>query len=267
MVKNQILFLILCFNLSFSQSNKDLSKEREPYKTNKVKTESVTYSTGYKKITKFDSEGKKIEILGYHDNSPANITSFTYDVNGNLLEEAYYGYQSGDFVTATYFYDNSGNVIQIKTEGGDASNIKYEYDPEGNMITEQFYDAGTNVSTYPLFTKKYSYQSGRLEKVTHIDNLEGGAYYDELYIYENGKLFKKESTCNYGSESLEIYSYDEAGNIAEISNFEKVCGVSYSSNSFTGKSIFYYNNNSMLIKIVNRQKDSEETADYSYEYY
>lgn len=59
MVKNQILFLILCFNLSFSQSNKDLSKEREPYKTNKVKTESVTYSTGYKKITKFDSEGKK----------------------------------------------------------------------------------------------------------------------------------------------------------------------------------------------------------------
>lgn len=136
---NKIFFIItaLLFNLvilqtSFSQMPRiEIDEERALYKNNKVKTLIITGQNGYKRVTEIDRDGKKMKSNDFCNNMEANITNYVYDSFERLMEESYYGYESGDGYSTTYYYDEEGNVESTITGGGDENKTFYRYESHG----------------------------------------------------------------------------------------------------------------------------------------
>lgn len=111
-----ILILVLSIQCNFSQSRKDIEKERELSKNNKVKTKICTIENG-KEITSFDINGKTVKKESYEKNGVKSVeVKFIYDENDNLVREEYL-YQSGEKSSTKYEYDGSGNKISAKSAG------------------------------------------------------------------------------------------------------------------------------------------------------
>ena len=148
-----ILLNLIFLQNSYCQLSKiEIDKERALYKNNKVKSVIITGSNGYKNITDIDKEGKKIKSNDFYDNQEANITNYKYDSYGNLTEESYYGYESGDGSTSTFEYDEFGNVKSILTEGIDDHKSSFRYDNYGNVTLIEINDIGLNPQP-PLYKR------------------------------------------------------------------------------------------------------------------
>jgi len=218
---NKIFFIItaLLFNLvilqtSFSQMSRiEIDEERALYKNNKVKTLIITGQNGYKRVTEIDRDGKKMKSNDFYNNMEANITNYEYDLNGNLTEESYYGYESGDGFSFKYSYDEEGNVSSILTEGGDENNTIFSYDNSGSVTIIEITDIGLNPQ--PPFIKEFEniYTDERISTITHIcnSNIETADY--TQYTYDNDLLFSVENfekNCIDGTlkfTSRESYTY------------------------------------------------------------
>jgi len=192
-IKLSILLIIFFHHTSYSQmSKKEIDKERALYKNNKVKSVIITGNKGFKNITEIDSEGKKIKSNDFYNNEEANITNYEYDLNGNLTEESYYGYESGDGSTSIYEYDEIGNIKSILTEGIDDHKSSFRYDNFGNVTLIEISDIGLNPQ--PPFIKEFEniYMDERISTITQIcnSNFETADYTE--YAYDNDVLLSVE---------------------------------------------------------------------------
>ena len=98
---------------------------------------------------KKDSNGRILEEEGYWEGRPASISTFKYDNQGNLIQDTYYGYESGDGFLNNYKYNDKGWMSEVIPEGeGPFYRMKYEYDKEGNKITEISQGDGSGNSKY-----------------------------------------------------------------------------------------------------------------------
>ena len=133
----------MCFILIFTQhlaaqdflqikySINDITKQRETFKNEKIKSVSIkdNYS---EKVFEIDIEGKVISETGTGDNSYSII--FNYDLNNNLT----------NFICPLahqiFEHDNQGNVVKSFDEG---------------YSNEFFYDRGTEINEkYSSFFEK-----------------------------------------------------------------------------------------------------------------
>jgi hypothetical protein len=241
------LYIILIVFITFaglcnSQSKIQLDKERSLYRENKVKTETIVSSDGNKSVTKIDKDGKRVEIKGYYNNAEANIITYKYDNADNMIEESYYGYESGDGYSTYFYYDNKGNIVKTRMVGSDENETRNNYDEYGNMIETEYIEIGLSPGP-PYFTE---YKN----------------------VYENGNLISKENICNLRTESVYLtkYSYDNDKIILE-EEFEKNCNdntLKFQSK----KSILYYENG--LIKETASESQYKEgviKSIYTYEFH
>jgi len=213
-----LIFVLIIFigfqNSSYSQmSRKEIDEERTLYKNNNVKTVIILSSNGYRNVTEIDREGKKIKSNDFYNNQEVNITNYEYDLNGNLIEESYYGYESGDGSTSIYEYDEIGNVKSILTVGGDENKTIFRYDSSGSVTIIEIYDIGLNPQ--PPFIKEFEniYTDERISTITGIcnSNIETADY--TQYTYDKDLLIsveKFDKSCKDGTlkfSSREIYTY------------------------------------------------------------
>lgn len=234
-----ILLNFILLQNSYCQLSKiEIDKERTLYKNNKVKSVIITGNKGFKNITEIDREGKKIKSNDYYNNQEANITNYEYDLNGNLTEESYYGYESGDGISHKYYYDENGNLIGDEEEwGGDESN-----GPEN----QYYYDVSGNVYRMIKYGREISY-----------DN-----------IYEDGKLISASEICKEDDSMVYVIKYTyESDLLNSIEKYEKNCNDG--TLKFSSRETYTYFPN-MLVKQTSSEYDYDKSVEikkYDYEYF
>lgn len=231
--------LILLTQICFSQdanvySKIQIEKQRSLYKINKVKIEIIYSDKNRKEVTNYDQEGKPIETLFYYGDKISGGISYTYDRNGNLIEDAYGGAESGDVLTNRYYYDESGNVIASEyLMGLDESGYKinYKYDDFGNLI---------------------------LKGDIVINN-----------IYENGNLVSSLEDCIPNSPRPEFkkFTYDIQNNLILYEVFHKTC--TGDSTFFLSRNRYEYFDNGLKSRETFESSYTEgmEVLNYEYQYY
>ena len=131
------------------------SSSGEVEKVKSIDVEITVYDEkGFKKPEsgakiKKDSNGRILEEEGYWEGRPASMVSYKYDTKGNLIQDTYYGYESGDGFLNNYKYNDKGWVTEVITDGEPSSPPRqYEYDKEGNKITEIYHGYESGKSKY-----------------------------------------------------------------------------------------------------------------------
>lgn len=238
-----LLLMIAFQSTSYSQmSKKDINEERVLYKNNKVKSVIIIGQNGFKSVTEIDREGKKVKSNDFYNNKEANINNYVYDSFGRLIEESYYGYESGDGFSTIYYYDEEGNVSSTITEGSDANKHVFKYDINGVVIYTEIIDVG--IENSPPYIIEYENS------------------------YEGGKISSSLQLCNFKIESADYTKYQYNENLlSSIEKFDKNCNEGtlkfYSRDSYS-----YYPN--LLIKQISSESiynDRIEVSAYSYEYF
>lgn len=125
----------------------------------------------------------------------ADVTTYKYDANGNLINEKY---SNGDKSWESWYeYDANGNKIHSKWTNDAGNNIEtwYEYDENGNLVHEKYSDG-----------YEYWYnEDGQITGTSDGWNTEYFKTYDT-----NGNLIKE---VNYDSGYQVFYEYDSEGRL------------------------------------------------------
>jgi len=227
--------LLILTQICFSQnanvySKNQIEKQRSIYKINKVKTEIIYSDKNSKEVTSYDKEGKPIESVYFYDNNISGGVLYTYDMNGNLIEDVYGGAESGDVMTNRYYYDESGNVIASEYLMGleeSGYKINYKYDDFGNLILkgdigiQNIYEKGNLISsveecipnsTRPEF-KKFTYDiiNNLILYEVFNKNCTGDSTFflskNRYEYFENGLKSKETFESSY-TEGMEVLNYE-----------------------------------------------------------
>lgn len=119
----------------------------------------------------YNSSGKVNKCITT-DNYGTETTTYTYDSNGNLIEEI------GKYSTKTYRYNSNGQLTKVTVDIGYSEDyIEYEYNSQGQLINVIYHD------DYEYHVVKYTYDSdGNLIKM--IKDYGGEGKYTTTYQYE-----------------------------------------------------------------------------------
>jgi antitoxin component YwqK of YwqJK toxin-antitoxin module len=119
---------------------------------------------------------------------------YTFDVDGNLIVEAY-----------TYYADPEYN-----------KRYEYAYDASGNLITQAHYDA-TGAKT---FEYKYTYDNKGNNTSATCHKLDGSISYQSKCEYDaNGNMTRKADYSNGALEGETKYEYDAAGKLTREADY------------------------------------------------
>ena len=227
------------YSYSFGEPEQNGKKIRiKKYDASGNKTYDWTPST-FECFFKYDLKGQRIEIVlkdSYRliNGQPSKtITTFTYDVNGNLLTKA---------------WDNC-------MLDGSSCKETYEYD-DHNRKTKQFYFIGSNIAD--KYTFKNDEKGNCIEKVTFAKD---GSTKSTYYKYnDRGNLLKDDSySFKYDSlgRNIEKISYDQQGKVSTKYTFKyNVIGNKTEESSYSPQS--YYNN-----QPLNPASESKTTYKYN----
>jgi YD repeat-containing protein len=164
------------------------------------------------------------------DGAPVSSTvKYVYDENGVLVEKTMQP------CNEYYTYDESGNLIQIRTgiKTATQSTTEHTYNEDGQLVSSQMLSAEGEV----LSTTQYSYTNGLMTQSIRI--VTGHEKYPHMALY----------------------SYDEAGRLVTVYEF-------FSAYDYTTQ--YTYDENGLLTKMVlttnlNNAEYSVETTSYSYD--
>ena len=168
--------------------------------------------------------------------------SYTYDGNGNVLTV------TDENGTITREYDNMNRVTKYTDFRGNT--IEYSYDqlgnlvaltyPGGRVVRYTYYKTG-NVKTVTDWDGKvtsFEYDgNGRLTKTSRADGSVEERTYDA-----NGRLVTIVDKNGENVINQKVYSYDESGNVTEISSFDGTTMDGLTSSEMK------YNENNQLIE-------------------
>ncbi len=170
--------------------------------------------------------------------SSNKVSTFSYDSNGNLIQE-----NRPDGSSLIYVYDFSGNLIQVRDSQGNTISYTYDgfgqkttenspitgltnykYDVDGNLISEIKADGTTITYSYDVLSRLIKTQSGNQTQVLIYDNCTNGigllcSTSDGVtsvgYGYtKNGKLLVKMTNID-GTVYPYYWSYDNKGRLSE----------------------------------------------------
>lgn len=163
----------------------------------------VDYGTGLYYEGEFDENGNQTSSKGYDSNGIFQWYDYEYDENENLIKsELRWGSSEGGPGKIEYEY--SGDLLIKEVAYGDINSStvwfwsEYEYDADGNMVTEKHYYFDEYEMGWKEWGYKYEYAGNVVAKITYDSN---------------------------GNESLEEkieYEYDEAGNMIKETHVSPV---------------------------------------------
>ena len=142
----------------------------------------------------------------------SNMTLYTYDENGNVVEELEYDGEGELTGRTDYVYDDRGNQVDWKYCEYTGifpvlrNRSKTTYDAQNRAVEYAYYDGWKKQSTLT-----YTYdEDGRTRSVEHSDGTRMEYLWDD-----NGRETSCEITQPDGTVSVEqtAYVYDEKGNI------------------------------------------------------
>lgn len=152
-------------------------------------------------------------------------------------EESYLVFEDPDkYRLSKVFRFSDSSASQLTGE------IAYEYDKDGNMIKESFYEyMRTKILVH---YREYEYSGNKKIKEKSYSGEAGNltlGWYAE-YTYADGKLIKEE-TYNYsGLAHSRHYEYDERGNLIREYNYDPDYGIS------RGMKYVYDNQNKLIME-------------------
>ncbi len=140
-----------------------------------------------------------------NDSLPASKTVYTYDTDGRLVKEDFYG----DNNYTVYEYDRNGIMISDTNyyHGNEAVKTEYIYDDKGRLFTEIVYENEHESGRY-----KYGYNSS--DRLISKEYPSGSC---EYYEYDdNGNMIEK----TYG-DVVDEYTYDEENRLIKHRHHEE----------------------------------------------
>jgi len=159
---------------------------------------------------KYDDYGNLLEA---HDDDTGESVKYTYDSSGQVIKESFYG-TGGNLTDSTVFtYDAQGNILEEKSTNGSSpnSNDKYIYDNYGrviyekdsrNFVTEHIYDVLDREEKTVYYTSEYKDNFTRAE----VESWKSGAanVIEETTYDKNGNILSE--TDREGR--VTTYTYD-----------------------------------------------------------
>ncbi len=235
-----IFIFLLYFTNGYSQvyhfgiqySKKDIDKQRELLKNAKVKFAIIG-----------EGEAEKI----------------SFDKDGKILIRESFSTDNEDyeFFKDTYFYNNEGQLIKVKTESGEGDESIFTFDTNGNV------EKSTNT-----FRSTEIYRYDDINNMVRIDfeSTTRSVCSSVILKYdETNRLIERNEPCCDGSLKNSTYAYDEIGNAYEIITNYSDC--KQTNKSFT-KAKYTYNSRNLPISIEYKSSDgSTRTESITYEYY
>ena len=210
-------------------------------------SEIITYPSGHTVQNLYDIRNRLIQVKENNN----IVSSFTYNGNGFLTEQAY-----SNSISTQYNYDNNMRVTQI-IDNGNITNCEYSYDNVGNLLT-------MNDLINPSQSILYSYDDdNRLVgvKIGELDANNGMPNPIEEVQHYLDALGNRISSNNNGV--TEHYYSNNMNAYTQIVSGNNVHNYQYDDNGNLiddGEHTYQYNNNNRLISI-----DDGETAIYKYD--
>lgn len=195
-----------------------------------------------KDIYMFGVDNNVTERYRYIDSRLWNKMMYSYDENGNIIEERLIMSPENYEKKTIYSYSSKGELQSEKRIGADGSlsseyNYRYSYDkgklveeasyePDGKILSKTYYSYNENgqliekhiISGIEEYVK-YTYENGLLKKEIH----EGlwGDYEFEYHYLSDGKI----SSINYYEdkelfETIKFEEYDAIGNAILIKCYD-----------------------------------------------
>lgn len=162
----------------------------------------------------YDADGRLIQTDGFNYSSAGvntpYVVQYSYDSNGNLLEEQIY--EHGE-LSGGYIYDVNGNLTEIYW-AGNVQHEWYTYTAEGKLKSKY-----TELHGEPKSGSDYFYDaSGRLIRVERFTIYSGKRKEQtDTYTYDDeGRCIRLDMGSFWEDPSYETYTYDDAGNMLSI---------------------------------------------------
>ena len=206
-------------------------------------------------------------------------SSYSYDINGNKIEQKTYTEEGKLCSRNIYKYDDNGNMTE-ECDYDSTANLEYKetltYDSKGNLIETciygcKIYDCIVS-GVYDVFRKtirKYRDDGKLVEELVFYDSRADSALLDILgesiatdlkplaYIDHE---YDKEYQESYDIlSSIETYKYDEKGNLIEDSEYWRDSSLHY-------KRVYKYDENNNKIKVFKSIGEDSLRLVMSYKY-
>ena len=178
--------------------------------------------------TLYDEQGNIIENINYYDDGSKLIDENEIDKYGNITSMKSTIYDAeGEFDEETIFsreftYDNNGNVVEEKGyDNGALSYItKLEYDEDNNLINRE----EDHISFMITYTYEYDEAGNMVAEKTNHDGYEVG----EKWTYdENGNVLTWIRQEGNGFSQSQEYTYDEWGRVIKHTDYESSIEFEY----------------------------------------
>lgn len=182
----------------------------------------------------YDADGNLVEEL-YRAGSTEEIWKYTYDSNG-LQTESILLTNNKEMQRITYSYDENGGLIgeAIYEEGTKVQESSYILNEEGQVIEDSVWEDG--VTTEGSYT--YNEFGAQTEAVFREDGKETERY---VNLYNQDMNLVTEAFYQNGEEIFtDLYSYDEAGNVTLTEQ--------YSGGELIYRHIYAYNDRSDMVE-------------------
>ena len=139
---------------------------------------------------KYNDKNQKVEEIWKRKNGQGEVTKFSYDANGNIVEQKYLTLQGQHDYSRIY---------------------EYEYDPEGNIISEKkwekYTDGSADLLSYHFILE---YNNGKLAKKTRLTN-RGNPDRTVVNSYDANGLKIIESESSRRGTTKTVSKYNEYG--------------------------------------------------------
>ncbi|SFS88826.1 RHS repeat-associated core domain-containing protein [Marininema halotolerans] len=218
-----------------------LTSESDPTSDNTFSYEYDPVGNRTKKEVK-DADGKVISSTAFTYNEGNQLikkedTPYTYDKNGNRLEDGKY----------LYSWDAGDRLTEIKEKNSDKVVATYEYDEDGRRIrskvdgkvTNYFYDGGSIRVLYETdgddqLTRYYTYsEEGQLLSMTKANG--------ETYYYQVNSHGDVIAVTDQNQKEVAKYTYDAWGNILSKEGvFAEENPYRYAGYRYDNETGFYY---------------------------
>ena len=163
----------------------------------------------YKQQFTYDANGNKLQETGFDGTANYKIT-YSYLPNGRLSDITRYAADNTVNERWIYSYQGSKQIIRITPKNGKPHNVEKVYDDNGNLLTDTQFDAegkeGKRV--------EYTYDSkGRI--ATESEFYEGKLRNALRYVFNaKGQLVQVMQATPSGKEVVNSdYGYDKEGNL------------------------------------------------------